>query len=84
MMFVRFTPVVLALLALAGVTTASVAPACQGSTTLECCENAEDAPTGWQGSPCTKVSAVSKCKYTALCCNIVEGSSAAKCYKASS
>ncbi|KAG1734624.1 hypothetical protein EDB19DRAFT_1911024 [Suillus lakei] len=79
-MFIRFTPVVLAILALAGVTAAST---CENDSTLVCCKEAGNTNSGWQGSQCTKVSAASKCKYTALCCYNVEGSSAGTCYEAS-
>ncbi|KAG1721511.1 uncharacterized protein EDB91DRAFT_471235 [Suillus paluster] len=85
-MFIRFTPVVCAILALAGVTTASTDSACQKGATLECCKTAGDTNSGWQGSDCTEVSSTSKCdsKHTALCCYDIKGSSAGTCYEASS
>ncbi|KAG1878912.1 hypothetical protein F4604DRAFT_1754850 [Suillus subluteus] len=79
MMFIR---VVLAILALAGVTAASAVSTCENDATLVCCKNAEDTNSGWQGSHCTKVSTGSKCKHTALCCYDVKGSSAGTCYEA--
>ncbi|KAG2347362.1 hypothetical protein BDR05DRAFT_957999 [Suillus weaverae] len=75
-MFIR---VVLAILALAGATVASV---CENDATPVCCEQAGSTLES-QGSHCTKVSTASKCNYTALCCYNVKGSSAGTCYEAS-